>query len=566
MGIKNNKQFTHKSKQHNFRYEIINNPWRGPLTKARFALTDVDISPLSPEAFCIYLKDKYFDIYSSISYIRFYQYNNSQITKYPGIDEYRIAVCFIKPHPLLRDKLYQQRAIITKDTGWYPLVMGNIAKLNLPKYKFTQHEESVDSLLSKLHIGQIISLSNATTGNDGSSFYLNGSSGTILLDTGFGKKSISVDGVMAAFLSHFHADHSGGISFLIGRNIPIFMSESTFRFLHDKTDNYDIRNNLRKQTVIIERINHEIPSNSNIKFFQVFHTPGSYGLMIKDHRNNCFWYPGDICLRNGFLNITNQTFNLISLERGKQNWILIDSTMATKNVISISSEDSPDQVLAQMIQDSLKRNIIICTDSMETLMYAFIYVFVKTRSIGESSSIRLFANSELLNIAQSLLGPMIRKNPNQIDPFIKSVIGMNLTNFIESHRVYPLDSLKFLSKEEKTIIFLTPKDINSPMINHRILGSSVILAGKLATDSNRVPKEISQNNPRTILRVSSPDWIFHTSEEDLVRFIKKLTKYNSNVILFHNWESYLENFIERNSLNNKRVSIIKSDEFPLDTE
>lgn len=298
-----------RSNYKKIKYEITNRPWNGPLVKARQALPDAKASPLDPEGFLGNLEEQRFSIFQELSYVRFHRFQNSEIKKYPNIKEYRVAVCYVKPNPLQRAALYQSRLQIARETGWYPLVMGNRARITTPRYKLPLHNYSSDQLLSLLNIGQILYIrqlkdeiiQDSGKKKNGTSILVEGTGGKLLLDIGFAGDVSSIEGIKAVFLSHFHSDHSGGITRILDLSLPIFMSESTFRYLYDNHTSYSLRNKLIRNTIIIEKIPQEIQAISNVGFFPVFHAPGSYGLTINDKAGTSLWYPGDICLRNGFL-------------------------------------------------------------------------------------------------------------------------------------------------------------------------------------------------------------------------------------------------------------------------
>lgn len=92
-------------------------------------------------------------------------------------------------------------------------------------------------------------------------------------------------------------------------------------------------------------------------------------------------------------------------------------------------------------------------------------------------------------------------------------------------------------------------------ILHKIFWST--LAGTLAL-RNDIPTEITTAKPRSIVRIASEDWVFHSNEKDLVDFINLLTQNDINVVLFHNYTNNLRRFIKSSNLDSQRVFALSS--------
>ena len=155
---------------------------------------------------------------------------------------------------------------------------------------------------------------------------------------------------------------------------------------------------------------------------------------------------------------------------------------------------------------------------------------------------------------------MILRNPECIDPIVDSVVGKSLSNFVETHRLYPLrdEVLAKIPDGEGTIIFCDPADIsNLDLLRHRMRNGDVVLSGTMALRAN-VPPDILAARPRSILRVASPDWSFHSDESDLVSFIRRLSCRGVRVLLFHNYTKRLRRFVRDNDLDGRLVGVISN--------
>lgn len=541
------------------RYEMMYSKWSGPISKATKALSGVQISPINHIAFLEFMEKEHNPIYRETSFVRFYQYpNHSQSSK--CVPEYRIAVFYIRPNPSIRDSLYELREEITLLTGWYPLVMGEKSWGGVNSKQLERHSTNTLPYLKSLHVGKIIKVSMCGPLENGNSFLLQGDQGSLLLDAGMNVNASLPPDLRGIFLSHFHQDHVGGLELMDIGQTSVILSSSTLEYLRVKNSaNLPYQKRIFSNALVIERLPEKILIQQSIEIMPIFHAPGSYGISIHDdHR--WFFYPGDICLRNGFYNPSMELIRYIKKADAEQKWVLLDATMVNRDQVEISNDDNPKSIIQEMVQELEKRNVIFCSKSVETLIYQYILTFVHTRTTGDQKAIKLFVSSDLLCLAQSLFIPVEFRKAHQIDPFIHSVIHDNVTNFVESHRVYPLESLNFLHPDEKVIIFATVSDIESnELLQKRIFGSNVILAGTIAIRPEDEPLAIRQAKPRTTLRVSSPDWSFHTHEDDLSVFIRELSKDGVHCLLFHNYPKRLEKFIKKYSLDPSLVSVITQD-------
>jgi hypothetical protein len=548
------------SKYEHIKYLSYTKRWFGPLKKATVAISKSTVSPFTEQAYLEYIKKKYPVIFSHISTVVFYLFDDLSAPKKLPIDRlFTIAVTHTYPEPTTRQKLYDEREQITLETGWYPLVMGERAKINVPTWKLSRLKQDLHEQIQNAEIGQfqrIRSFNSQTLG--GSAFLLEGSNGCVVFDAGFGLQDKLPSNTKAIYISHFHADHIGGIEDCLNNKTTIFMSELTLRSAILKLSrNPKNLERLLGNTLATERVQPLLDENSPFQVFPVFHAPGSYGFALNDNTGNGVIYPGDLCLRNGFLDYSQNFIKTIERFSDKKSWVLVDATMVSRDIDSIDKEDTPKNVIKEMTGELSKRNVVFVSQSTESLMYEYISAFLATRSLLDEKSVKFVLNKRLLELCGTLLAPMVTRHADQMDLFIDKVIGRSITNFIESHRVYPMDALGKIDLDEKVILFTTPDEIGrNSVLQKRLQGSFVVLAGTLAIRPDEYPIEVTNARPRSILNVSSPDWNFHSDETDLANLVKEFTKLGINSLLFHSRRENLEKFIKNYSLNPKYVSVI----------
>jgi hypothetical protein len=552
--------FKHKNASH-FQYEKISSPWHGPIKRARQALLSSSIEPFTPDDYLDFILKNHPKIYACLEWVQFYRFLPGQRFSSNLRDdfEYRLAVTYLKPEPDARYALFMSGEVITNRTGWYPLVMGSKALLTIPAKYFSRETNVQERSIGPedVEIGEIKQIRDVSGTLGGTAVLLIGTNGELLFDTGFNVFTDELDDLKAVCISHFHKDHSGGIWEIFDEHdFPLYLSEPTLRYLWQKKDKDPAaRKRLLQSSRLVENEVNRPTMHNGLNFFPVFHAPGSYGFIYKDPFGKCMIYPGDLCLKNGFLDQRETIYQTINNIPVPQKWVMVDAVMLQSSDRDISTEDQPPVVIQDVITAVQKRNVTFISQSPETLIYSLILTYLSTQKKQETRNIKLVLNNTLYEVCQSLLGPMLFHDYTHIDPFVYSVMKKAVKNFVESFRVYPISAISRLSEEEKIIIFVTPPDITiSHEIQNRIRKGDVVLAGAMAMRSD-IPPEINNLFPRSILRISSTVWSFHSSKEDLLDLIKRFTEVGTHSILFHCDPKEANAFISANGLDKRFVQV-----------
>ena len=277
-------------------YEIKHKPLFASMKRAKEALSKEHSKPCDIESFFDYMEEHFGADYDNIEFVTFYDYTYTQENFH-----YNIAYIYTCPSLKTRDTLYENREIITRDTGWYPMISGSRANFTTFKvegaYKF---QSLFKNKKPYVHLGKPLSIKHVACEFSSTAILLMCEKGNILLDTGFGVEREIVKIVDFIFLSHFHKDHSGGLfDFLRIREVPVILSGITLGYLLN-LKNIDVTDKkiLLKNAVLIENIKDISYLKTSIEFFDSYHCPGAYGLKYKDS-DCCVIFPGDICLYNG---------------------------------------------------------------------------------------------------------------------------------------------------------------------------------------------------------------------------------------------------------------------------
>ncbi|MDD4509827.1 MAG: MBL fold metallo-hydrolase, partial [Oscillospiraceae bacterium] len=348
----------------------------------------------------------------------------------------------------------------------------------------------------------------------------------------------------AICISHFHSDHCGGLFELLKRHsVPVLIAEITLNYLLVLPNiSYEDKLNLAVNAVVLERLIYGKIFRNCLDFFPVFHCPGSAGFVYKGFPGDSVYYLGDVCLKNGFLDFRSTVDRMIAEDKNDKKHIVIDAALIGKSNFTIDLDDIPIVLLQDVVEIARKRNVIFVSNSVETLQYSYILFFIYS-NVKVWNSLKLSVNDDLYNIIKSLWGPVIlSQKGSAIDPFVKNVLHGSRCNFAETQRLYPLSSLHSIDDREKIASFVTMSDVdNNIQIQNRIKSSDVILLGHWTMKAS-IPESVAQLKPRSVLRVSSPDWSFHTSESDIAEAINTWNQLGAETILFHNYSKVLRKF------------------------
>jgi len=539
-----NHRLKHRNAEH-FRYEITTSRFTGSRSYAKRAFDVIHTPPVAPERFLDHLQSKkYRNAYLALEWVRFYSFKE-------GIRDLNLAVLNLAPDPTIRWMIFENREAITRATGWYPVVHGSRAH---PSRLVKPSVAWVPSLGRLERLDAI-----ANSGETGASFLLHGAEGDALFDFGFGTDSSANSSHHFAFrfLSHAHGDHSIGIwNALRNDNSPIFLSRTSVAFLTNFSDNAASTEALSRLTAIPDKsLLGLTPLSSGTRFFRVFHSPGSLGIQVNDTYGTSVTYFGDLCLRNGFHDFSQEALDIVTAPQATNRWVMLDATFAGRKRDSIEATDSPENILKDIATTASKRTVFFVNKLPEPLIYSYLQAFLLTRS--PELHVPILLTQDLYKTLGALWLPVIRRSPAEIDPFIQAQLGSHTANFAESYRFYPLSAsvLKQLPPNMASIIFCKPEDFDLVEgLTDRVKSANLVLTGALARESglDSLPM-LAKTAPRTILRVDTPDWSFHSDEDALAEFVRDITSRGGRVVLFHNHSSSLDRFIKKYNFDTSSV-------------
>lgn len=382
-------------------YEICEHPYSGPRRKAIKALRQRTIKPVLAIDFMYYLKHKYRQHLKSIEWIRFHRFVEDKIS-------YAVAILNIAPSLESRTQLYEDRELITRETGWYPLIMGSKARIHLPLIDRASIWDNMEHL--KLTSFGNVSSMRESSQRSGNSFKIIFQHANLLLDVGFDCSSLFDESTKCIFLSHFHQDHSGGLERVLTseRHVPILLSIQTFNTLwriFESLKKKDLQEKLlRRALIVAPNENIKIRDGCSLSFIETYHCPGSIGISITDPINKSIIYLGDLCLRNGFLDYRPTVKKLLcdANEKSEHTICFLDSTFINKKYDNIPYTQTPKEILELIKSGREIPNIWFISRQPETLIYLFLFFFRETRQKYDYPK-KLLADNKVLTLLLSIL-------------------------------------------------------------------------------------------------------------------------------------------------------------------
>lgn len=534
-------------------YEIVDKPYRGSLKRARVMLSSLGTELCAVNDFIRYIQIKYPKLFRYIEFIRFYDYNDNMSKDF---FHYRIAMIFTAANESIRAVLYNDSETITNQTGWYPLITGS--RSNLKSLNFTALRalyEIGKPVIHTLDFGQPHEIVNISENELASAILLKCSKGNILFDTGFSVKKEFVTSIDLICISHYHKDHVGGlVDLLHARRIPVLLSSITLMYLIDSYSEAD-KITLLSCATTLEEIKGNKSFSMSIEFFQVFHAPGSFAFVYKYRHDISVIYLGDICLRNTFYNGTKECINNIVSIKTARKTVICDTALVGKKEVNIN-DDTPSDLIKNIASALTRRNTIFISNSFETLLYCYLILFmwvIKNKGI----KVRLIVSDQVYSMLKLMSRPMIYRREIK-DLFIDKVIKMD-TGFAETYRLYPLSTIGNQSNEKDCVFFTTTADLEQYQQSIPIYAADIVMVGIWA-GKDEMPAILTQQLPRSITRVSSVDWSFHSSASDVLCFTQELFRLGVDKILYyHNYPSTIHKYIKQNNIASFADSISKNE-------
>ena len=513
-------------------FELTTKPWFGPRKRAKSFLSTATIEPLPPDRALQEIAEILGpDAGSALQHVRFVDF----VHKSDGF-RYRLAICWTDSDCEARQALFDMAQVVVSRTGWYPLPLGSrlgsVAKSrSLPTGPTSSKLPSVDGMLASIEA--------AVKPEAGCAIRIGTTAGqSVLLDTGLPNRIEPERSDCLALITHAHADHSGG--FTTGRlgDMVGVMTPGTARILID--GGWLDRSSVARG-VVLESPGRffRLGPQLSAKAFAVPHLPGSVGWVIRDDENAVV-FTGDICVATDRHDFTPSLVDIVKRQGKRRVTLLLDATMAGRSVGASLSPAS-----SRLVTET-EGSVVVQASSGEHLLYAYLDLFREIQRSERRHSASFVMTSSARPLFEILHSAFIRRNTNELDPFLHAQYGESMSAWGESRWLYWSDDLRSVPKN-RCFWFLTDSEVASGAGPER---GAVVHVGRDDLGGAVGPGAGWERLPE----FDTTPWTLHSNEDTIAKAADQLASAGARVVLFHNFSKRLRRFVASRNLSAEPLS------------
>lgn len=465
-----------------------------------------------------------------------------------------------------REVLFTEAARIVQATGWYPVVTGHRV-FHHQRALRDRFEEGMRRAMNRRAIERLPGLGllegfESLSQGESTSIWVRTSVYDLVLDTGMRPEDLRSDFLRPGkrkwlFLSHSHRDHAGNLStFLADRRFTIAASPLALEICLERLARFenlaldDLADHVwRRLTPMWYRADYRFADGSSVTPIANFHCPGSMAFLFTFADGERLLFSGDLNVDSAYLGVATS----FRIPDGPIQHVLLDAAIVGRKVGDerrSGRDDLTDVVTATLVES--KTAIVLCpAEDYGVLAFLHLYDRLVSRKGRVLDSV-VIVDPWILDQLAAIEWRLKRKRVGELDDAFGAFLKRRAT-VAESVRVYDagralernLTGLRQLGKAITLIldesrwndpVFLTDSILDSLVAHCRLI--------RLGRSATRPLKSERREPPETV-ELDSFQWLLHSTEGALARFIIQNSDRFGAVWLFHNYPKRLRSFIGR---------------------
>jgi hypothetical protein len=285
------------------------------------------------------------------------------------------------------------------------------------------------------------------------------------------------------------------------------------------------------------------------------HSPGASTLTISDASGNAIHYPGDLCLQNAYYSLRGSDILRAIQESPGHKHVLIDAAFLghEPQASEIDAIEALESILESTKIDG--RSAVITAETPDYLHNFYIWHFQRYYT-GPKSAIerRILADPSLIALLETTFEAFITRRHSGYDPFMHSVLGSGMSNYLESVRLYPLDEIADITSLPSPLDVFCRCDQLEVIAGMMPRDTTIYVVGRLR-GALQATVDVYVAEGRRVVLLDGADFSFHSRPEDVISLVLRARQHAIHPILFHNYAKRIRKAL-KNQLMDDDYSVL----------
>lgn len=502
--------------------EVYGGDWRGPNKRGRAILGEIgpEVPVLPPRQAVTFLQERFPEHFEHIEALIFYpqavrdQANPGRWLPFIG--------CYTRPRFVARKRLFDLAEEVARATGWYLLVSGRyLHRQGQVVPGAFQHARALTAPRGKQSWGKLRRVRSISGPGNGTAMLVEMDGLILQLDTGFQDPGAAADLV---FVSHAHADHSGGIDGALHRAQPVLISEATYQLLRGK-ERWSWADSLG---VVRPGFHITSPDGGRLEWLTGYHSNDAVMLRLTDAEGQQLLYTGDFCLGNGFFRERPEELCRLFDPGASRSLLLTDACFWGRPPLREAGPDlrQLEKEVHQAITEG--RNVVFAASSADYLYPLYLWFFRRFNSGSANARVPTVLSMQLHNMLHSGYRAYTLDKRHAQDVYVRHVMNHSFATYLGSVHVYAPSELRHIAAHgQKAVTFVLQADLDLVPSD-----ATCFVLGNGQRDDTRTLLTACRRF-QTVQPLFGRDFSFHSCSEDVEALFRHVTAAGIDVLAFH---------------------------------